>query len=231
MPHVPIPKTRADANEGIWQRWLHRPERVWLRQIVFQIHFWVGALVGAHIFVMSVTGSVIVFRGELYAHGLSVERVAAFHRNLLAGGTGRLVNGIGAVTLVLLCLTGAVIWWPGLAHWRRSLTVEWRASFARVNWDVHSAFGFWSFLFVLEWGLSGAYLTYPNQFSAFFFVDSAGPITGWLADLHFGRFSLFTKIVWTVVGLVPAVLAFTGVFICCRRIMFHKPSNPKHFLP
>jgi hypothetical protein len=28
------------------------------------------------------------------------------------------------------------------------------------------------------------------------------------------------------VGLAPAVLAFTGVFICCRRIIFHKPSNP-----
>ena len=224
-------KTRADANEGIKQRWKHRPERVWLRQIVFMIHFWVGTLVGAYIFMMSVTGSVIVFRGELSASGLSVERVVAFHKNLLAGGTGRLVNGIGAVSLVLLCLTGAVIWWPGLIHWRRSLTVEWRASFARVNWDIHSAFGFWSFLFVLVWGLSGAYLTYPNQFGAFFFVDPAGPIPEWLADLHFGRFSPFTKIVWTVVGLVPSVLAFTGVFICCRRVMVHKPSNPKHFLP
>lgn len=206
VPQVPVPNTRADAKAGttVWQAWLHRPERVWLRQIVFQIHFWVGALAGGYLFVMSVTGSVIVFRGELYAHGLSVERVVAFHQNLLAGRTGRLVNGMGAVSLVVLCLTGAIIWWPGLAHWRRSLTVEWRASFPRVSWDVHSAF---------------------------FFVDPAGPTTGSLADLHFGRFSLLTKIVWTVAGLVPAVLAFTGVFICCRRVMYYKPSNPKHFVP
>jgi len=30
-----------------------------------------------------------------------------------------------------------------------SLTVSWRAHFARINWDLHSALGFWCFLFVL----------------------------------------------------------------------------------
>lgn len=33
--------------------------------------------------------------------------------------------------------------------------------------------------------------------------------------------------IWTVIGLVPAILAFTGIFICCRRVMFHRPSNPR----
>jgi hypothetical protein len=28
-------------------------------------------------------------------------------------------------------------------------------------------------------------------------------------------------------GLVPALLAFTGVFICCRRVFYKKPSNPR----
>jgi hypothetical protein len=26
--------------------------------------------------------------------------------------------------------------------------------------------------------------------------------------------------------LAPAIVAFTGVFICCRRIIYQKPSNP-----
>ena len=48
----------------------------------------------------------------------------------------------------------------------------------------------------------------------------------WLSALHFGRFDSFTKAVWAVVSLVPSVLAFTGTFICCRRVIYKKPSNP-----
>ena len=52
----------------------------------------------------------------------------------------------------------------------------------------------------------------------------------WLAQLHFGRFGGFAEALWTLLGLVPAVLAFTGVFICCRRVMYKKPSNPNRQL-
>ena len=46
------------------------------------------------------------------------------HDNLLNGETGRRINGIGALFLTLLCVTGAIIWWPGVKGWRRSLTVD-----------------------------------------------------------------------------------------------------------
>lgn len=38
--------------------------------------------------------------------------VEDLHNNLLSGRTGRVVNGIGGLSLTLLCLTGIVIWWP-----------------------------------------------------------------------------------------------------------------------
>ena len=37
--------------------------------------------------------------------------------------------------------------------------------------------------------------------------------------------------VLSIVGLVLATLAFTGVFICCRRLILYKPSNPRHAVP
>jgi len=49
----------------------------------------------------------------------------------------------------------------------------------------------------------------------------------WLSALHFGRFGVVIQTLWVLGGLIPAVLAFTGVFICCRRVMYGKPSNPK----
>lgn len=211
---------------AMWRQWLEHPEKSRLRDVLFQIHFWIGAVAAAYMFVMSLSGSLIVYRDELFGLGLSVESLVDLHANLLTGETGRLINGLGALCLTLLCLTGAVIWWPGIRHWRRSLKVEWRAHFARVNWDLHSALGFWGFLFVLMWGVSGIYLVFPSQFTSGLFLDPGGDVAGWLVQLHFGRFSWVTKAAWALVGLVPAILAFTGMFVCCRRVIFKKPSNP-----
>ena len=90
-----------------WQQWLDHPEKFWLRQGLFQIHLWVGTIAGAYVIVMSVSGSAIVFRNELSGR-LSVEWLVDLHSNWLAGSTGHWINGIGAMCLTMLCLTGAV---------------------------------------------------------------------------------------------------------------------------
>jgi uncharacterized iron-regulated membrane protein len=212
-----------------WQQWLQHPERSWVRNAFFQIHLWVGVAVGVYILVMSISGSMIVFRNEL-SRRFSIEWIVNLHENLLSGSTGRLVNGIGAICVTSLGLTGAIVWWPGIRNWRRSLTVKWRANFARIIWDLHSALGFWCFLFILVWGVSGIYFSFPQFFNPLFLLDPADHFVDqdlfWLTELHFGRFGWVTEALWTLLGLVPAVLAFTGVFICCRRVMFKKPSNP-----
>jgi uncharacterized iron-regulated membrane protein len=203
-----------------WQRWLEHPEKSWVRNAFYQIHLWVGVGASAYILFISVSGSMIVYRNELSGR-FSIEWLVNLHENLLAGSAGRLVNGVGAICLTLLCLTGAFIWWPGIKYWRRSLTVNWRAHFARITWDLHSALGFWFLFFIFVWGISGIYFSFPQVFTA---LPDQG--LSWLTQLHFGRLGWFAEALWTLSGLVPAVLSFTGVFICCRRVMYKKPSNP-----
>src|SRR5207247_6356099 len=53
-----------------------------------------------------------------------IRRLLDLHDDLLAGGTGRKVNGVGALLLVVLSCTGIVVWWPGIKTWRQSLTVH-----------------------------------------------------------------------------------------------------------
>jgi uncharacterized iron-regulated membrane protein len=213
-----------------WQKWFEHPEKLFIRRIFFQVHLWLGALAAAYILLMSTSGSAIVFRNELAGNPVA-EWLVRFHENLLIGTTGRFVNGIGGGSLALLCLTGAVIWWPGIKHWRRSLAVDWNGHVARIAWDVHSALGFWLFLFVLLWGISGMYFAFPEAFNFLLVFDPADRFTDsalqWLSDLHFGRFGWFIQSIWVVFGLVPAILAVTGVFICCRRVIFKQPSNPR----
>ena len=170
-------------------------------------------VVGIYIALISLTGALLVYRDELSAR-VPVGWLVKLHSSLLAGTIGRSLNGLVATCLTLLCFSGALIWWPGIKNWRRSLTVSWTSNFARIQWDLHSTLGFWSFPFIFVWAISGFYFAFPDVFNAVFPADSIGLL--WLANLHFGRFDWATKAVWSIVGLVPALLAFTGVFVCPR---------------
>lgn len=225
---------------SLWKHWMNRPQSVWLRKAMFQIHLWTGIGLGLYVALISVTGSAIVFRNELYnywgkptkmvaveplrlttdqlrdkAHsrypgyaitylweakrpgqpteiwlekrGSKIERLfnpytgedvgrsvplgistlawlSDLHTNLLAGPKGRIVNGAGSIFLTILCLTGAIIWWPGVSKWRRSMMVDPRANWKRLNWDLHSAAGFWTFAVVFMWAVTGIYLVFPEPF-------------------------------------------------------------------
>ncbi len=51
----------------LWQRWIRQPQTVRLRQAIFQVHMWSGIGVGLYVLLVSVTGSVLVWRNELAA--------------------------------------------------------------------------------------------------------------------------------------------------------------------
>ena len=300
----------------IFGRFVRRPQTVWTRRALFQIHLWTGIGVGLYILMISVTGSAIVFRREITRLAwtppavtptgplMTAEELTAaakkanarfenfrvafsndptraavvtmtrgqrareraydpytgkelgevgtdepkllswlvrLHDDLLAGQTGRLVNGAGALLLTILCLTGAVIWWPGTTRWWRSLLVWPKVGWKRFNWDLHSALGFWMFLFVLMWGISGIYLSYADPFVRL--VDylqpqdpnSTQPRSGddflaWLARIHFGRaYGTSIKWLYVVLGLVPAVLFVTGAIMWWNRVL--RPAIRKSARP
>ena len=127
----------------------------------------------------------------------SVLWLARLHDELLLDRPGRFWNGIGSAVFSVTALTGLVVWWPGSSRWKRSLGIKWSSGWRRFNWDLHSAIGFWLFLFILMWGISGFYLGVPEPFSNF--VDSISDpdailgdrpgdiVLNWLTRLHFGR--------------------------------------------
>jgi uncharacterized iron-regulated membrane protein len=160
-----------------------------------------------------------------------IDWMVSLHDDLLGGMNGRIVNGVGAILVTLLCLTGAVIWWQGMAKWRRGLTVQWRAGWQRINWDLHSAIGFWAFIAVFVWAVSGIYLVFPHPFSALVdYLEPLDPVSllprrgdialEWLARLHFGRFAgIKTKWTWAILGVIPPVLFITGAVMWWNRVL------------
>lgn len=224
---------------------LNKPQRLWWRRAVFQIHLWMGIALCLYMLVIGVTGSLLVFAspidhlayarlwrasdvqgntrpihlpaaidaakhaypgfrptiayvpdkpGDNFEVFLSKQhqtlsvfvdahtgRVAGavnpahtwlnwivdLHFRLLAGHTGLILNGIGAICLLLLCMTGLIIWWRGLRHWSKGLRIDLRRSWPRINFDLHSAVGFWTLLILSVWAVSGIYFAWPKQVEAF----------------------------------------------------------------
>src|SRR5580704_14460347 len=96
------------------------------------------------------------------------------HETLLVGPKGRRINGGGAAFLMLLNITGMVIWWPGLRSWTRALLVDFARTWRRVNFDLHRAVGFWTIAIVSFWAISGIYFGWPRE--TFVCVQKISPI-------------------------------------------------------
>jgi uncharacterized iron-regulated membrane protein len=118
-----------------------------------------------------VTGQLL---GEVPVRHSRLDWVYRLHEDLLGGRTGRVVNAVCAMALLLLVLTGLVNWWPGVKHVARALKIDFRRRWKRVNFDIHSAVGFWSFAFLIMWAVSGIYFTWPAWFLAQ--VDRLSPV-------------------------------------------------------
>ena len=297
-------------SSSVLQRIWRRPQNIWVRRALFQIHLWSGIAAGLYLLLVSVTGSLLVFCIELHnmfnhppaqlvATGermtddqlksaalrtfpgyvvshvwpqkdltrpveiwLEKERMpgslhrifdpytgkylgypdpamvrfivwlASLHDELLNGEKGRDANGIGAISLTVLCVTGMIIWWPGIPNWRRSLTVDLKQNWKLFNWHLHSAVGFWTFLLVFMWAVSGIYLAFPNPFQNlvdhFQPIDDSKPsltrsgdvVLQWLSRVHFGRFGGWPiKALWTVLGLIPLILFITGAVMWWNRVL------------
>ena len=271
-----------------WQRWIEHPQRLRFRKIIFQLHLWCGLALGLYIFFISITGSVLVYRNELYVATTPDPEISSSSAPLLSddellaqvllnypdyepsrfyrpgGETAaveiwldkdgesvrrfydpRTLNGFGGLAVIMLVLSGLIIWWPGIKRWRRSLfyqrqlNIKWK----RQIWDIHSMAGIWCAGFILVFAFSGVYLCFPNVFHDF--VDRLQPPTPenagerlydrllyWLAFLHFGRINGIglvcdgpglcdqsIKALWATAGLAPAVMFVTGATMWWNRVL------------
>jgi uncharacterized iron-regulated membrane protein len=149
-------------------------------------------------------------------------------------------NGLLSALFTVLVMTGLVVWWPGVTRWKRSLGIKWSGGWRRLNWDLHSAIGFWLFLFMLMWGVSGWYLGMPEPLTNLVerYSDPEG-VYGerpgdvalmWLSRLHFGRWrepgwGPWLKATWAIVGVVPAVLFVTGTIMWWNRKIRHRAAR------
>ncbi len=114
-----------------------------------------------HVYVDPYRGTVLGDRGP---EAGVMNTISSLHIDLLAGRTGGILVGGTGLLLVVLTITGLVLWWPRRlrALWA-ALRIAWRHGALRFNYDLHRAGGFYTAVFLLLTALTGsAFVFYPT---------------------------------------------------------------------
>ncbi len=85
------------------------------------------------------------------------------HTELFSGATGETIVGVGGLMLIMLSVSGIVLWLRNARRdLRRSLTINRQANWKRINYDAHSVVGIFAMLMLLISGVTGSYLVFHH---------------------------------------------------------------------
>jgi uncharacterized iron-regulated membrane protein len=117
------------------------------------------------LFIDPVSGEVLGTRTALlppiliFAHQL--------HGNFLMGRDGRsTVVGWLGVAMLILGLSGLVLWWPKRGQWKYAFFVRPTARGLRFHRELHAATGIWIFVIFIAVSFSGVVLAWPQTMGA-----------------------------------------------------------------
>ncbi len=99
------------------------------------------------------------------------------HRYLVAGEVGKVVVAVTGVSLVLMIVTGMILWWPRMARsaiWH-ALTVRHGGSWPRFSFQLHRAGGFFAAPLLLVSAVSGVHFNMPQWTTPV--VNTVAPVT------------------------------------------------------
>ena len=99
------------------------------------------------------------------------------HVYLFSGETGLLVSGWMGVGLLLLCLSGLILWWPGMQRWATALVINGKASWRRLNWDLHTVIGFWASAALIVIIFTGVDFAFPGPVGNLIEVATGGSLS------------------------------------------------------
>lgn len=89
--------------------------------------------------------------------------VRKLHTSLLLGETGSFIQKWSVVIFTLMLLTGIILWFPKrIKSVKQALTIKWKGTFKRVNYDLHNVLGFYASFFLIVIALTGLFFAFKG---------------------------------------------------------------------
>jgi len=90
-----------------------------------------------------------------------------FHSSLfIPGQTGKNIVGTFGLVMLLMIISGLVIWWPKKITFKRAMTFKFSSTGKQFHRDLHSAIGFWASIIIFITSFAGVYLAFTPQTTA-----------------------------------------------------------------
>lgn len=107
-----------------------------------------------HVYVNQYTGAIL---GSTEDGSNWILKVHDLHVNLMSGKIGNTIVAWSTFGLLLLSLSGIILWWP-----RKVFCFRRKSPLVRLNRDLHYTVGFWSFLAMFAFSITGLALHYQT---------------------------------------------------------------------
>lgn len=105
-----------------------------------------------------------VVLGRYPMDGTWLQWVYDLHDDILMGRAGLVTNGIGALLLALMCISGLVIWWPGIHRVAFGFLYHRRAKWKGQVYDLHKLAGVFSLIILGIIAITGASYSFPEMY-------------------------------------------------------------------
>lgn len=116
------------------------------------------------------------YDGTLISSGTQdwLSTVRKLHTSLLLGETGSFIQKWSVVIFTLMLLTGIILWFPNqIKAIKQALTIKWKGTFKRVNYDLHNVLGFYASFFLLVIALTGLFFAFKGVKNAAAFLTGS----------------------------------------------------------
>lgn len=135
-----------------------------MKNKILIIHRWLGIVFGIFIFILCLTGAILLLSPGGHPGPDFFEAVKKLHRWLFLvpanphGGmsVGRFIMGASAIAMTLIVITGIYLWWPkSKVMLKNRLKVSTNKGLRRFIYDCHVSLGIYAAVFLLLMSLTG----------------------------------------------------------------------------
>ena len=90
------------------------------------------------------------------------------HIRIGSTDVGKILVEIAGVELLLMIPTGIWLWWK-----KKQYRISWKSNWKRINWDLHSAVGIYSVLFLTLATVTGFFISFERPL---YWITKSGPL-------------------------------------------------------